>query len=456
MEFLTHQGRVTKHRLTGNRTVDNIQKVLGYTGETSEILTRLALRERAIKNGKSSEEATWIARNYLDFAQGGSWAKAADTGIPYLNAGIQASRGIIRGAVKHPYKFTAKVAQVGALAVGLYYANRNYNPEAWEEISEGAKTRNWIITTPWSTLNEDGTKKYYYFAIPKDQGQRIFAGAFEAIAERKETGKLPTEKLMSEFKDFFPYIPTESLSPTMGALIAYSQNRDFWTGKDIWVGQDVLPKEEYYTNTPKAWIGIGKKTGVSPVKAQRAAQKIFTYRNIYTDMVGGAWKVITKEMPEKEVLKLNTEFLKSAPFIRRILKSTYKVKSGEIKRLEIEENTRKLIQNRELQNLYKQYNKKEIKLSAILKHISKQPITDRDRLKSRLRRMKSYKVVNSWWLDLAEIDSPEVRAVVFYTKWKDADKKERQQMISTTNKIKGISSKKFLYLFNKLKHTDAP
>ena len=90
MSFLTHQGRVTS-RTKGWAT--DLQKALGYLGETSEVWTRLALRNRALANGKPPHEATWVARNYLDFAQGGWAIKAVDSGIPYLNASVQATRG---------------------------------------------------------------------------------------------------------------------------------------------------------------------------------------------------------------------------------------------------------------------------------------------------------------------------------------------------------------------------
>ncbi|KKL67441.1 hypothetical protein LCGC14_2134950, partial [marine sediment metagenome] len=108
MEFLTHQGRIAKE---GAQPLEagflrGLRNTLEYVGETSEILTRLALRERAIINKKSPQEATWIARNYLDFAQGGSFIKAADAGIPYLSAAVQGTRGIIRAAAEKPGVFT--------------------------------------------------------------------------------------------------------------------------------------------------------------------------------------------------------------------------------------------------------------------------------------------------------------------------------------------------------------
>jgi hypothetical protein len=129
LSLLTYQGRFGKTGTfkTGvSGKINAIQNIMGYLGETSEVLTRLALRERAIKNrtreGLTAEQkeaielrATRIARDYLDFAQGGNVAKALDTGIPYLNASIQGTRGIFRAAKREPAVFTTKVAQIAGL-----------------------------------------------------------------------------------------------------------------------------------------------------------------------------------------------------------------------------------------------------------------------------------------------------------------------------------------------------
>jgi hypothetical protein len=116
MSFLTHQGRLKQAAKPGG-VFESIQKWFGYAGETSEIWTRLALRERALRNGKPPHEATFIARNYLDFSQGGSFAKAIDSGVPYLNASIQGTRGMFRAGAERPLQTTYKIAQLGGLAM---------------------------------------------------------------------------------------------------------------------------------------------------------------------------------------------------------------------------------------------------------------------------------------------------------------------------------------------------
>ncbi|GAH89796.1 unnamed protein product, partial [marine sediment metagenome] len=170
MTFLTHQGKPFKN---ANEKIMMAQKVMGYAGETSEIWTRLALRERALRQGKPPHEATWIARNYLDFSQGGNVLKALDTGIPYLNAAVQGTRGIFRALADRPYQTLWKFAQLAALASGVYLANRYFNKECWDHIPDREKVNNFCITTPWSFKDKNQNERYLYFKIAKDQGQRV-------------------------------------------------------------------------------------------------------------------------------------------------------------------------------------------------------------------------------------------------------------------------------------------
>lgn len=150
LNLLAHYGRTSGQGNIGEK-VDGLQKVLGWIGETSEIWTRMALRERALKNGRTAEEATWIARHYLDFAQGGNISKALDVGMPYLNAGIQGTRAMFRAAKESPGVFMYKMAQLMTLSSGLYYANMAVNPEAWRQTSDRDKETNFIVTTPCHT-----------------------------------------------------------------------------------------------------------------------------------------------------------------------------------------------------------------------------------------------------------------------------------------------------------------
>src|SRR3972149_10837482 len=55
MEFLVHQGRLFRRGRYLEGPMDKVMDFLGYFGETSEIMTRLAIRERVIR--RQSKEA---------------------------------------------------------------------------------------------------------------------------------------------------------------------------------------------------------------------------------------------------------------------------------------------------------------------------------------------------------------------------------------------------------------
>jgi hypothetical protein len=228
MPFLTHQGRMLtrpESKVFGSVSpaFRALRDVMEYTGTTSEMLIRLALRERTIQNrtkGKKvspeklkqiQKEATWIARRYLDFSQGGGAIKALDTGIPYLNAGVQATRSIGRAARENPATFSWKMAQIASIATGLYLANRAVNPEAWKATPERWKENSWIVTTPWFIIDKNGEKRHIIFAPAKDQGQRVVASIFDSLAERKVEGKMPKERVLMALNDFIPLMPEKLL-----------------------------------------------------------------------------------------------------------------------------------------------------------------------------------------------------------------------------------------------------
>ena len=221
----------------------------------ARIWSRLALRKRALKNAakegidpaRAEMRATYDARNYLDFSQGGSFVKAADSAIPYLNAAIQGTRGVFRYAADHPGKFTYKVGQIGTMAAGLYYANRMTNPEAWEQVPDREKASNFIFTTPLYYYDKNGDKRYYYFKVAKDQSQRIFASIFENLAAASIGDTFKTNQLSMAFEDGLPIVPTGVLPPTIEAMLGYAANKNFWRNEDIWRGRKGIdPSQEYH------------------------------------------------------------------------------------------------------------------------------------------------------------------------------------------------------------------
>ena len=463
MDFLTHQGRIT-NKATG--VFRDIQDVMGYLGETSEMWVRLAIRERAIRNGKSPAEATWIARTYLDFSQGGSVAKAIDSGVPYLNAGIQGTRGVFRAVADRPAQTLFKFAQLGTLSTGLYLANKYTNPEAWDSISDREKANNFIITTPFSYTDENDNKRYIYFRVAKDQGQRIVSTAFENLTAKAIGEDVDADQIIQAIQDFLPIMPTEQVPPSVDAVLGYILNRDLWTRKDIWTGPEgIQSSKEKHPGTSPVLVEIGDLTGLSPERLNYALKQYFTRGNIYTDLVGGGIKSILGQVSEEWSEKQALELISKAPGARRVMRAThpYTAHQKDLERIRKEENTKRWERTVELDSRAEAYFNQlqstglhdPVMRENVINYVDRQPPEEQDRLMQRwIRYGKIHDVPDkTWWLNMAHM-SPEARALVYWTRWRKADDEEKRRLLKTVSRVSGVITPRFNRRLDSLKQKD--
>ena len=452
MEFLTHQGGVTS-KATG--ALKDLETSFGYAGETSEVWVRLALRERALRNGKSNIEATWIARNYLDFSQGGNVAKAIDTAVPYFNASIQGTRGIFRAAAQNPKIFAYKAAQLGILATGLMLANRYRNKEAWDSISSHDKANYFIFTTPFSYTDKEGEKRYLYFRVAKDQGQKMITSVFENLMAKYLGDEVDVDQVTDAARGIGIVAPSDMLPPTFDAILGYAMNKDFWRNEDIWKRKDVIDREEYTNYTHPAYIKVGEITGLSPEKTRYALSQLFTSGNIYTTMVDWGLGQIMDGMPEKDQEKVTEDILRQQPFIRRILKTTDPFNEHEkvVERIKLEEDTRIYKQNRELDALITRNYAGKVSDDEVDNFIYTKDITDAGRLEERRMRSLEFKGIpdRRWWLELSYA-GPEAAANMYWARYNNADKAEKKKLDNYLVELPGIASERFMKRLNELEN----
>lgn len=454
MQFLTHQGKVTSK--VGGK-LGQLQDVLGYLGETSEIWTRLALRRRALKRGASPHEATWQARNYLDFNQGGSVIKAIDAGVPYLNASIQGTRGVFRAAAERPAQTTYKVAQIGTLSTGLYLANKYSNPECWNSISERDKEANFIITTPLNFTDKSGNKRHLFFKIAKDQGQRFFCTLFDGMMAKYLGDPVDGQQIWMGLQDALPIMPTQNMPPTFDALFGYVLNRDFWTKEDIWRGPETekFKRMEYVPGyTHPALIEAGKYTGLSPTRLGYMLSQYFTSGNIYTSVVGEGTRAIMGKIPEQYQDRVQEEILLGMPFIRRVTEATnpYEPYEKEIQFTLDKAAMMRYHQARELDVLLDGYYRKleetgvrdDALKGQILQYIKAQPEPEQGRLYDRFYKFgKLFHLPDKrWWLNVMSAN-PEARASIFFARWKDVDDEEKKNLQQGLSKVPGVFTPRF-------------
>jgi len=464
MGLLTHQGQVAP---TAKGVFGGIQKYLGYLNETSEIMTRLALRERAMKNGKNRSEASHVARDYLDFSQGGNMAKAVDTAVPYLNAAIQATRGVLRSAKRDPFKFALKASQIMMLSQGLYLANKEGYGDRIDEVKKSDRINNWIIFTPVVYKDQNGVEKQHYIKIPKDQTQRLLSTMFEGLIAKATGDKNFDYGMIPEAaKQALPFIPTEGIPPSMEGLFTYFYNKDFWMNEDVWKG---LPQadvtEEHTRFTPPAWVegtkALQSATGidVSPDRLRAALSTVFSRNNLYNDLVGMGANKVFGELPESQRTEVSNDILRKSPFIRDFLGSTDpRFRLGEeVEDIGLKENTRRTKQNREVDELSAEfYEQRKLgtkpPVDSVKEYILKQPSEeDRERLYNRFVNHDKTKGIpnGTWWRDISSLP-PEPRAEAFYLEWNRKDEAGKRDLEKTASQLSGFGSARFKAKFKEL------
>ena len=482
MELLTYYGK-GGHMAAGLLdSLSSVTKIMGWIGETSEIWTRLAHRERALQNltkdfkGKNGRlptgeeqkalqfEATQISREGgIDFSQGGNVIKAIDNVIPYLNANIQGTRTMLRNAKNNPVTFTYQMAQLATVGVGIYEWNQ-HNPEAWRQIPDRDKEANFCIIVPdlipgaTSYTDDKGQKRYRYIKIPKDQAHRIFISPVEAAMEYANTGKLPSKQIFQAISD----IGVNTNIPIFSALTALAGNVDDYQWEQIWKGaKDIDPKEEYRADTPKGYVKAGAITGQSPVRMEAALNKITPFSNPFIGATGEAIQLATGETGEELQRKGWNQFISENKALKRVLGSTSP--STAYREYKQEEHTKGVTenfkQNRTLDDLSDKFfrSKSQEDGKKIQQFIESQPEKDRDRLVKRYNtsyEMKDYPDRDFWRGIKGE--SPEVRAKVIFKRVMDSKPEDRQKIMSAADNINGMVTERVAEEFQRLMAESKP
>ncbi len=461
--FLTHEGtslfpkrsatlEAASPEFKGKAAIKwrHAKEAMSKINEFSEIWTRLAIRERALRNGATPEQATWIARDYLDFAQGGKYVKAADHVIPYLNASVQAFRTTARSAVKNPKAFAAKVAWMQSLAATMYISNYYANRELLEQVPERELLENWIIPTGMSFVDQNGNKRFHYIKVKKDNTLIPFTGGVELLLQRYLLGRVPQDNTLQLLKSSTPVVPTDMLPPMLSAMLTYTTNKDFWLDRDVWRDPDLpvglVPTEEYNTFPKKPTSpfikDISQMAGLSPARSEAAVRKVIP-RNPFTDLMGTGYALMTEGIDDYTKSQHFLQILNDAPILRRVSGLTHPAARDieDINAVVGENAAVRLNKRRKLDELYAKMKLGELPNgeTTIRTWIAAQPPEDRQGLLKRLTISKVYDRVimatrgaqgvpsRVFWVRSANMN-PIDRADVYYWKWKAQDEKGRKVM----------------------------
>jgi hypothetical protein len=327
MEFMVHQGRILQRgrHLEGN--IDKINNFFGFFGETTEIMTRLAIRERAIRRGMSPEDATLVARDYMDFGQGGGFTKVMDNGIPYLNASIQGTRGMFRAFKESPWKSSYKLAQFATIVTGLYIAMDEHAPKTKKELQGNLDmTNNLVIPLgdEFGFLDDKGQMRYPYIKIPLDPSQRFFKKFFEASTDKWLGNEVDAEGTAAALKGLMPVEDASGLlPPTISSTLGYASNKNFWMNEEIFRNEQPFSwpnsKYEYTENTPQVYKDFGNATGLSPERSRYAVREIVAGDTMWSYLLGKGYDELLGDLPKEKKSQHLAMVLARTPISKRFI-----------------------------------------------------------------------------------------------------------------------------------------
>jgi hypothetical protein len=468
MEFLVHQGRLLQRGRHVEKPIDKVYDFLGYFGETSEALTRLAIRDRVIrkrakeqgltieearKDKTISQEATFVARDYMDFGQGGGMAKALDNAFPYLNAAIQGTRGLMRSfkpGSGSALSSTYKLAQFAALTTGLYVAMKSMSPESSQALKGNVDMQNNLcipLGDDFGFEDERGQMRYPYIKIPLDPGQKFFKTFFEASADKWLGNEVDVNKVVDSLKEMSPVGVTE-LPPSISGTLGYVTNKDFWLNEDIWRKSEPFSwpqsKEEYIPGkTPQAYIDFGQATGMSPERTKYAVEELITGGSMWSYLLGQGYDAAFGDMPKSKKEQHLAMTISKTPVVKRFFGVTnpYSQHATLIDKAEESSTVKRWVQNRDLDALVEGYLfEKNVSMKEIDKYISsfddkeiEERLYDRFEFQEKTRDLPN----RSFWLRLKGLNV-DARARVFVDEMKQATPEQRVELEKELGEVAGI------------------
>lgn len=329
MDFLSNDGlRALKSLSPKNKILNISQKVLigygnimSYLGEKSELAFRLAVYDKVKgdeiskfkkENGRDPDvkelddimyEATRNARETMDFNQGGSWVKAADNMMPYLNASMQGFRRPLEYAKNNPLGFTSSLVQASVMAgsvaaLSLAALMRSVEDDDDEEkkkildvlesLSDYEKATHHIIFT--GKKDKDG--EYEYYRIKKLPVLSVMSTITEQFTYKyllSEAGikyDVDQEVINKSISASTPFTPSDiaSRNPLISGLLTYSFNWDSFTGEKIFReprDKKIAATAEglYDDKVDQIYKEIAPSLGLSPIRTKAAIEKIVTSEN---------------------------------------------------------------------------------------------------------------------------------------------------------------------------------
>jgi len=206
-------------------------------GDRGEQVNRAALYEQLIKKGYSHLEASFWARDLMDFSMQGKWqaVRILTKVVPFMNARLQGMYKLGRATKADYKKMGAVIAATAMASIALMLLQKD--DEDWKKLDDYQRDNNWCLK-----IGD------YMVYIPKP----FEIGAVGTIAERgielmvsdEMTGKRFAERMAAIVSQQLSMSPTPQL---LKPIVDIYANKDSFTGRAIeGLGMDKLQKRDRY------------------------------------------------------------------------------------------------------------------------------------------------------------------------------------------------------------------
>ncbi|WP_281686787.1 LPD38 domain-containing protein [Pseudomonas citronellolis] len=239
-------------------------------GDRLESVNRATLYKKLREEGRSHLEASYLARDMMDFTSAGKWASVRFLTqiVPFMNARLQGMYKLGRGAGTDPRRFLAVAGAVAMVSVLLHLLNKD--DDEYKELPDFVRNNYWWVRLPSAE---------HALYIPKP----FEVGVLGSVAERMtELATAGDDYRAGDFASTLGALLMDQLSmnpvpqafkPAMEAAFNYDSFRK--TAIDS-MGQERLPPAERYTSsTSAAAVAAGRLANISPQRLEHLMRGYF-------------------------------------------------------------------------------------------------------------------------------------------------------------------------------------
>lgn len=260
-----------------------VEDTIGRSEEFGRAIQYFGNKQAALKEGKSVAQAVAYGadaarNNTVNFARAGEYGRVVNSVLPYVNAGVQGSRTLLRNLRDRPTQTATKIAITGFLPVATTVAWALSDPErkkAYDDIQDYEKQGNIIIVPP-HPVKDPKTGRWNVIKIPVSQEianlNNIVRNGVEALHADKNfdfkalAGNLAGTATSLNFQD--PRQAAGQLIPqATKPIIEGLTNQNLFTGNKIVPDNKAMldPRDQYGNTTSGTAKTLGNLTGLSPL-----------------------------------------------------------------------------------------------------------------------------------------------------------------------------------------------